>query len=64
LIKVLASPPSAQNACYFYNQANEDGVRFVSYYHGSDSEVVQQFPDTRKLLSELFSEVPSKYSEG
>ena len=53
LVKVLASPRSAQNACYFYNRTDKDGVRFVSYYFGSDAEIVDKFSDTKQLISEL-----------
>ena len=53
LIKVLASPRSAQNACYFYNRSDSEGVRFISYYFGSDSEIVDSFPDTRELILDL-----------
>jgi hypothetical protein len=52
-IKVLASPQSAQNTCYFYNKTDAEGVKFISYYHSTDSEVVDAFPDTREFLKEL-----------
>lgn len=52
-VKVIASPRSAQTACYFYNRADRDGVRFVTYYFGSDSEIVEAFPETRQLVAEL-----------
>ena len=38
LIKVMPSPRSAENACYFYNRQERDGVHFVSYHFEKEAE--------------------------
>ena len=48
-----ASPRTEENACYFYNRRQKNGVRFLSYYFDSDAEVVQQFPDAVEALKIL-----------
>ena len=32
LVFIGASPPSAKNACYFFNRLEKDGVRFVDWF--------------------------------
>jgi hypothetical protein len=53
LVKVMPSPKTEQNACYFYNRQQADGIRFLSYHFESDSEVVQLFPDVSEALRKL-----------
>lgn len=54
LIKVMASPKSAQNACYFYNRAQDEGLRFVSYHFEAEAEVVDAFDDTARALDAIW----------
>jgi hypothetical protein len=53
LIKVMPSPKTEENACYFYNRREKKGIRFLSYYFESDSDVVQEFGDTAEALNRL-----------
>jgi hypothetical protein len=39
LMRIMASPRGAQNACYFFNRSLNDGVRFVSYHFEPEPEV-------------------------
>ncbi|MBN1954382.1 MAG: hypothetical protein JW900_04945, partial [Anaerolineae bacterium] len=53
-IKVLPSPETAQNACYFYNRQQRSGeLRFVSYHFEPQGELVREFPDTLEALQSL-----------
>ncbi len=56
LIKIMPSPRTAENACYFYNRRQSDGIRFLSYYFEADAEVVDEFGDVAQTLSNLVSE--------
>jgi len=49
-VRVMASPKSAQNACYFYNRRQTDGLRFVSYHFEPEAEVVKSFEDTYEAI--------------
>jgi len=49
-IRLMESPKTEQNACYFYNRLNKDGVRWVSYHFESEAEIV--CPDD-ELISTL-----------
>lgn len=50
LVKVMPSPRTEENACYFYNRKQKDGIRFLSYHFDADSEVVEQFSDVADAL--------------
>lgn len=51
LIKVMPSPVSAQNACYFYNRVRPDGkIRFVSYHFEPEADIEESFEDTAGAL--------------
>jgi len=51
LIKVMASPKTEQNACYFFNKQQKDGLRFVSYHFEKEAEITEQFADAANALS-------------
>jgi hypothetical protein len=53
LVKVMPSPKTEDNACYFYNRQQKDGIRFLSYHFESDAEVVQEFADAAEALRKL-----------
>jgi len=59
LFIVVPSPPSAENACYFYNRIGPDGTRFVSYHFEAQGEILDKFEDTSEVIKEL-SEFTSK----
>ncbi|MDG1302281.1 MAG: N-6 DNA methylase [Opitutae bacterium] len=52
-VKVLPSPKTEENACYFYNRRDAQGVRFLSYYFEGDAEVIGEFGDVASALVKL-----------
>lgn len=52
-VRVMASPSKVANACYFYNRAERDGQRFVSYHFEEDAEVCDHFEDTARAMNQL-----------
>jgi hypothetical protein len=53
LVKVMPSPRTAMNACYFYNRKTKEGVRFISYHFAEDSDVTDVFDDTAAAVDSL-----------
>lgn len=53
LIKVMPSPRFAENACYFYNRQERDGIRFVSYHFDKEADVTDVFADTLQAITKL-----------
>lgn len=53
LVKVLPSPKTEENACYFYNRWDKKGIRFLSYYFEGDAVVVDEFSDVALALEKL-----------
>ena len=53
LIKVMPAPQSAENACYFYNRQERDGVRFVSYHFEKEADITDVFADTAQAILKL-----------
>ncbi len=53
LIQVGSSPPSAKNACYFFNRLERDGARFISYHFMDKPELIEQFPDAAETIKFL-----------
>lgn len=53
LVKVMPSPRTEENACYFYNRQQKGGIRFLSYHFESDAEVVEEFADAAEALRQL-----------
>jgi hypothetical protein len=49
-IRVMPSPKTEANACYFYNRRQADSQRFVSYHFEADSEVEKFFADTQAAI--------------
>jgi hypothetical protein len=52
-VKVLSSPASEENACYFFNRVTSDGVKVVSYHFEQASEQTDEFKDIVNVLNEL-----------
>jgi hypothetical protein len=52
-VKVLSSPASEENACYFFNRVTTDGVKVVSYHFEQASEQTDEFRDIINVLNEL-----------
>lgn len=50
LIQVGPSPQSVKNTCYFFNKVVPEGVRFVCYHHGDQSELKGQFDDAAESI--------------
>ena len=53
LVKVMPSPRTEDNACYFYNRIQNDGIRFLSYYFEAEPEIVSEFSDVEAAISGL-----------
>ena len=49
-IRLMKSPKTKQNACYFYNRLNKEGVRWVSYHFESEAEIVRPDDEIRSTL--------------
>ncbi|MFV5936941.1 hypothetical protein ACLIJS_02550 [Mammaliicoccus sciuri] len=52
-IKMMPSPNTQVNACYFYNRIDKDGVRMVSYYFDQDADVIIDDDGIPNLLETL-----------
>jgi hypothetical protein len=53
LVQVGPSPPSAKNACYFFNRLEEDGARFVSFHFVDKPERNEQFEEVTDVIKSL-----------
>ncbi|NQW52698.1 MAG: N-6 DNA methylase [Rhodospirillales bacterium] len=49
-IRVMPSPKTEENACYFYNRRQASKQKFVSYHCEADSEIEEFYPDTLAAL--------------
>jgi hypothetical protein len=49
----MESPTTEQNACYFYNRVERDGVRWISYHFENESEIVKPDDEVLQALSLL-----------
>ena len=49
-IRVMPSPKTEANACYFYNRRQASNQRFISYHFDADSEVEEFYADTLAAL--------------
>ena len=49
-IRVMPSPKTEANACYFYNRRQASNQKFVSYHFEADSEVEGFYEDTHAAL--------------
>ena len=47
----MASPKTEQNACYFFEKQQKDGLRFVSYHFEKEAEITEQFADAVGALN-------------
>jgi hypothetical protein len=52
-VRVMPSPKTASNACYFYNRNQAGSQRFVSYHFEEDSEIEHFFEDTQAAIEGL-----------
>jgi hypothetical protein len=52
-VKFGASPPTAKNACYFYNRVDKEGSRFVSYHYEEVHEYRQAKNDDLSLAFQM-----------
>jgi hypothetical protein len=52
-VRVMPSPKTEANACYFYNKRVTPNQRFVSYHFEADSEIEDIFEDTQIALDSL-----------
>ena len=54
-VKVMPSPRTEENACYFYNRQQKEGIRFLSYHFEADADIVREFADAAAALKRLTS---------
>ncbi|MBI2299503.1 MAG: hypothetical protein HYU66_11275 [Armatimonadetes bacterium] len=53
-VQILASPQTAENACYFYNRTEGDGrIRVVSYHFAPEAARTEEFGDISAFLCSL-----------
>lgn len=52
-IKIMPSPSTQVNACYFYNRLDPGGVRMVSYYFDQDADVTIQDTKLESIISNI-----------
>jgi hypothetical protein len=51
LFRIMESPKTEQDACYFYNRIQGHKVRWVSYHFESEAEIIRPDPEVRKALA-------------
>jgi len=55
-VKVMESPKSAQNACYFYNRKDKDGFKYISYHFEGEPEITGSFLETEEAIHLILKE--------
>lgn len=50
----MPSPSREQNACYFYNRVEKEGVRWISYHFEKEADVVVHDDRLESFLASLF----------
>lgn len=58
LVRLMPSPRTEANACYFYNKMTGQGVRWVSYHFEQEAEIIQPDSAVLQLLEELRGQEP------
>lgn len=53
LFTLQRSPESVEDACYFYDRIEADGIRWISYHYEPQPEVVRPDPLVAALIEEL-----------
>jgi hypothetical protein len=53
LVFIGSSPPSAKNACYFFNRVEKEGVRFVPYHFADRAELTERFAEATAAIRSL-----------
>jgi hypothetical protein len=53
LVKIMPSPKTEENACYFFSSEGKEGHRFLSYHYQAESDVTISFDDVAKALNSL-----------
>jgi hypothetical protein len=57
-IKIMPSPASAHNACYFYNRlVDNKRARYVAYHFQTDTDITIDFTDAERDLEAVFPDV-------
>lgn len=52
-VRVMPSPRTEHNACYFYNRRDGDEARLISYHFEEDSDVTVNMADINATLEQL-----------
>jgi RNA-directed DNA polymerase len=51
-VKILPSPATEPNGCYFYNRQESQGrIRFVSYHFEAEAEITDEFQDIAGIIA-------------
>ena len=53
LFRMMSSPKTAQNACYFYNRIDGENLRWVSYHFAEDAEIHEPNSSVAEVIHEL-----------
>jgi hypothetical protein len=53
LFRMRRSPETAQDACYFYDRLQPEGVRWVSHHYEPQPEEVRPDSEVVQLIAEL-----------
>lgn len=65
LVKIMPSPQTGTEACYFYNRRQSEGkLRFLSYHFAADSELVEEFDDAAEVLGTIDLQGNASENEG
>lgn len=51
--RILPSPKTKENACYFYSRVQKEGVRWVSYHFEQEAELVRPDEALLKVITEI-----------
>jgi len=51
--RIMESPSTQQNACYFYNRLKGDNVRWISYHFEDEAEIIRSDDEVMSAISLL-----------
>jgi len=62
-VRMMPSPRTEQNACYFFNRIQDGKCRYISYYFDDDPDLVATCADTMDTIAQLQVTAPFKGSK-
>ena len=51
--RMMPSPKTEENVCYFYNRVEKDGVRWISYYFERDPELIRHDEIIMEIIEKI-----------